>query len=340
MQTKRLAIRLTSLGDVILASSALEVIPQFSFAWDWVVSQEYAGLFEGHPRISRVISFDRSKGLKGWVQFCRRLWESQYDEVFDLHQSLRTRGMKFLFYFWSISERRPFPKWKCISKQKFKLYPYYLLKGLWPKQLRPTPWVTRFTELVGGTGAERPNLNYLKLSEPLPLELKSHPQFNRGYLCVMPSSRWAGKNWSVSNYVEVLKKLSCFVVILGSKTDQASLELVSMLKKFNILHFSGVGAWNLRQTACVLGGSLGYLGGDTGLAHLAESVGVPVKMIFGPTTPEMGFGPWRPESQVIGLSLGCRPCGKDGRNCHRIFKRHRCLNQLSSQTVLETLGVD
>jgi heptosyltransferase-2 len=73
------------------------------------------------------------------------------------------------------------------------------------------------------------------------------------------------------------------------------------------------------------------------LAHLAEALGTPAKVIFGPTTPDLGFGPWKKESQSIGYSLWCRPCGKDGRYCIQWTKRYRCLKELSPEVVFDQI---
>src|SRR5690348_12590491 len=104
MNTKQLVIRLSSLGDVILATSALEVdLP--GQVIDWVVSKEYVELIHGHPKLNQVFGFDRKSGSSGWIRLCRELWENQYQIIFDLHGSLRTRMMRFLFFYWSIRER-------------------------------------------------------------------------------------------------------------------------------------------------------------------------------------------------------------------------------------------
>ena len=115
----------------------------------------------------------------------------------------------------------------------------------------------------------------------------------------------------MGHYVRLLEKARVFPIILGSPSDAVSFELVQALSRAGVPHLSGVGKWDLAQVARVLSKSKAYLGGDTGLAHLAEAVGVPAWVIFGPTVPEMGFGPWRKESRSFGSSLGCRPCGSE-----------------------------
>ena len=103
---------------------------------------------------------------------------------------------------------------------------------------------------------------------------------------------------------------------------------------------SGVGRWSIREVAQVIAKASFYLGNDTGLAHLAEAVGTAARVIFGPTVPDMGFGPWRQESFVLQADLGCRPCGKDGRYCYRFTDRYACMKALTAEEVLVHLGPD
>jgi len=127
------------------------------------------------------------------------------------------------------------------------------------------------------------------------------------------------------------------VVVLGGAKDPGSRELVALLDKTGMSHFSGVQKWDLVEVAGVLAGADAYLGNDTGLAHLAEAVGVPVLVVFGPTAPEMGFGPWHEQSRSIGLTeLGCRPCGKDGRRCYRLTQKYLCMTGLKAEDVAES----
>ena len=343
MTIKRLILRLSSLGDIILASSALEVHlrnldSSKPSQVDWVVASEFSGLLQGHPKINQLFEFKRTMGFRAWVQFSRKIWDLQYEEVYDLHLSLRTRWMRLLFVYWGLIERKPLPKWKSISKQKTKLYLYFIFKNLWPRSLYPTPWVIRFTQCLGGTGEERPNLRHLLKANQFPEDFK-RAIHDRPYLCVMPSSRWGGKVWPVEKYVELLKKLPFLPVVLGSTHDLASQRLVELLRESGFDHFSGVGIWSLGTVACVLSQSEGYLGGDTGLAHLAESVGVSAKMIFGPTTPQMGFGPWSGSSRSSQLSLWCRPCSKDGESCYRFTQKHLCIKKLPVETALKMFDI-
>lgn len=344
---KKLYIRLSSLGDVVLAMSALSV-PQSSAdtAVDWLVAKEFSSLLEGHPQIKNVWSFDRKQGFKGWKSLARRLWEEGYVEVYDLHRTLRTRILRFLFLYWTLTEGRDSKAghsrpsvWKVISKQRVRLYGYFIFKSLWPKGLRPDSIASRSARLVGGLGKEKPSAQHLltesNSSSDFSLTQLLSQLRGKSYICVMPGSKWDGKKWPVESFAKLLSKLPEKVpVVMGTSSDPESLELVRLLTSQGIPVVSAVGKWSLKEVAQILSGAWRYLGNDTGLGHLAEAVGVPSYVIFGPTREDMGFGPWRPESLAIGKSLACRPCGKDGRYCYRLNQRFACMKSLSAEEVL------
>jgi ADP-heptose:LPS heptosyltransferase len=320
-KNKRVLIfRLSSLGDVVLASSVLNSTAFKYASVDWVVSNAFSSLLQGHPKIHRLWSFDRTQGFEGWRALCRELHEQGYDEIYDLHRTLRTRLARVFFYLWKNQAQ-----WKVVSKERFQTFGYFFFKKAWPKSLRPLPWLRRFRELLG----ERedrvgvPDLTHLLKEKNFFDEFQTHVR--EPYVCVMPSSHWAQKQWPVQNYLEFIRSQALFPVILGTLKDEASVLLVDSLKKENIPFFDGVGRWSLPEVSVVLSSAKAYFGSDTGLAHMAEALGTPAWVIFGPTAPDSGFGPWREQSQTLEQNLWCRPCGKTGRFCLRPVNRYQCL---------------
>lgn len=333
---KVLIIRLSSLGDVILASSVLG-LREPGESVDWLTSQEYASLFQKHPAIHQVLVFDRKTKLRGWIRQCRQIFNSDYDQIVDLHSSLRTRILKFLLMYWSLQEQRTVKKTKLIDlkKHKWKYFGYFVFKRFWPRGLRPLPYWTEVCRVwKSGEGLlTPPNMSHL-LSES-----RFSVSSPRPYYCVMPSARWISKEWSVQKFVEVISRLPFLPVILGTAGDRKSLELVSELKKRQMDYISCVGTLTLPDVANYLSGAKFYLGSDTGLAHLAESVGTPAYVLFGPTVPDLGYGPWHPGSMSLKSGIWCQPCGKDGRFCHRVFRRYECFEKLRSNDVEQAIVV-
>ena len=75
-----------------------------------------------------------------------------------------------------------------------------------------------------------------------------------------------------------------------------------------------------------------FVGGDTGLTHLARAMGIPTLCVFGPTQPQDGF--WR--GPHVSLGLHCQPCSRHGRvKCP--LMDHACMAELDVNTVLRSL---
>lgn len=326
-----LCFRLSSLGDVVLSTAALSVLQQRGARADWVTQPAYAGLLEGHPAIDRVWIYDRTQGLGGWIKLIYGLMVSQrYTEVWDLHGSLRTRlaGLLFLLH----PKGQPV-RWRNFSKERWRNWGFYLFKRRWPARLRPRPQTERFAQAAGGVGTEKPDLRHLLVGAP-----PTEPQG----VCVMPAAKGAGKTWSLDRWVELLKdsRITAFaegVTVLGTRNDAESLALVERLRQEapglpvrDGLSLSG----GFPALAALLKTHRRILSVDTGLAHLAEAIGVPATVLYGPTQPEQGFGPWRADSRAVMTRLWCSPCGRDGRACFRTQDRYACQRKIETADVV------
>lgn len=333
MQTnslKRLVIRLSSLGDVVLSSAVLDGRDPC----DFLVAEEFAPLLEGHPGIHRLWVFNRRSGLGAWLRLARELRSQKYDLVLDLHSTLRTWILRLSFL---ASRTGVGSSWRKFPKERLRLYGYFLFKRLWPARLRPRPVLSRHLETARiAAGSRNPDLTHL-LSSSGAMKLAFGHSIPQPYICIMPAAAWPGKRWPVNEFAKALQGNPKTLVVLGAAGDEASLELVRVLEQAGLKVFSGVGKWDLKATAQVMSGADLILSNDTGLAHLAESVGVPAHVVFGPTTPEMGFGPWKQSSHAYGSGLWCRPCSKDGSACFRIAGRYRCLSEIDASRVREAL---
>src|SRR4051794_38130186 len=123
---KVLILRLSSLGDVVLSTAALEVArlapgPEGPFV-DWVVSSQLAPLLEGHRALRRVIPFNRKGGLPAWLALCQELFVEGYSEVIDLHSSVRTALARLLFFVWGHTRGNGPESWSSLPKQRLRLY--------------------------------------------------------------------------------------------------------------------------------------------------------------------------------------------------------------------------
>lgn len=303
----------------------------------WVVSAEYADLLRGNPKIKNVIAFDRkTQGLLGWVKLNRFLASESFDEVLDLHSTLRTRLARCVFWWSCFLNGRTFPKWTRISKTRFRRIGYTLFKRLWPKVLLPKPLRDQFLEKAGETRAESEEIRVQDLrylSEPRP----SSGPIRYG---IMPGSAWPGKRWPVDSFLELIHGIKrsrpdWIPVLFGDPNEESVSALQSDLKASQVQFESKIGKKTYRDLAREMMEIDFLISNDTGLSHLAEGLRKPSVVLFGPTTPEFGFAPGLHASKSLGSKLWCRPCGKDGSLCFRLGEdRFACMKKLDPSIVL------
>ena len=124
---KLLVIRMSSLGDVILATAFLESLP-IDTKVDWLISKEFAFILKGHPRIHHLIEYDKKSGFFGWIRLISTLAHQEYDARVDLHVTLRSQIARLVFHWYDLSSEFWIP-WKKISKQRVCFYGYLFFKN-------------------------------------------------------------------------------------------------------------------------------------------------------------------------------------------------------------------
>jgi ADP-heptose:LPS heptosyltransferase len=96
---------------------------------------------------------------------------------------------------------------------------------------------------------------------------------------------------------------------------------------------------SLKELASVMEGCRLFIGNDSGISHLASSLGIPTIAIFGPTDPKV----WSPRGErvwVVQKEIPCSPCPRD-RFLHCIDLE--CLKGIEIEDVLkglERLGIE
>lgn len=106
-----------------------------------------------------------------------------------------------------------------------------------------------------------------------------------------PFATGEGKAWPASGFVAAgryLREQGLEPVVIGSAQDD-----FSAFEGFRRL----AGA-PLSEVKRLLAGAQVFVGNDSGPAHLAAALGVPVVVIFGASDPEI-WGPWRARAEVI-----------------------------------------
>jgi ADP-heptose:LPS heptosyltransferase len=140
------------------------------------------------------------------------------------------------------------------------------------------------------------------------------PPDGKPFVALAPGARWPEKRWPLECYAELARRMSrghgYGILLLGDDNDRRTAAAVADQLPDDCVNITGragvvEGAAHLKRCA-------GFVGNDSGLAHLAEAVGVPAAVLFGPTVESFGYYPSLPGSKTIERPLPCRPCSRNG----------------------------
>ncbi len=162
------------------------------------------------------------------------------------------------------------------------------------------------------------------------------------FICIHPGAGWPSKTWSLQRFAELADKLienkRVKVVICGGENDVQAAEKIAgqMLHKPII----AAGRFSLGETSAIINKCSVYVGHDSGPSYIAEALGRPLLVLFGPTNPVYS-APRTKNSVVISKKLSCSP-GVNMQNCHNRpsypCRHRRCMQEISVDNVLEAIG--
>ena len=145
-----------------------------------------------------------------------------------------------------------------------------------------------------------------------------------GYVVVHPGASVPARAWAPERHAALVDALvggGRRVVVTGSAGERALTAMVAGGRRAGVVDLGGrVG---LRGLTGVLGRAEVVVVGNTGPAHLAAAVGVPVVSLFSPVVPAGRWRPWGVPQVLLGdQAAGC--AGSRARDCP--LPGHPCLD--------------
>jgi heptosyltransferase II len=316
---RTLIIRLTALGDVLLATPLLRALKlgRPDIGVDWLVDPSLVPLLEGNPHLDEVIPF--GPGIAA------TLHARNYGVVLDLQNKLKTAVLRHRLGARRVLVLRKRSAWQAVRS----------LVG----QERPASHphaVDRYLSLAGRLDIA-PRGRELELvvtaagrNEAASLLARRHGGPVWG---LAPGSRWATKRWPLARYEALgaeAARSGAEILLLGGHAEGPTLDALThslgsaVLGDTRQLSVAGLVA---AVAACDL-----VVSNDSGPAHLAAALRRPVVVLFGPTSPTR----WAPPGErvrVVSRALDCSPCSNHGgRTCP--IGTHACMEGLEVGEVL------
>jgi len=124
---------------------------------------------------------------------------------------------------------------------------------------------------------------------------------------VNPGMALLAKRWLPERFAALADRLveawGVHILLVGGPGDQPALDAVMAASKHRAVIYQS-GPATLGQLAALYEHCCLVIGNDTGAVHLAEAVGTPVVMIFGPSDPRV-YGPYHGAGISVRQDVGC-----------------------------------
>lgn len=312
---KLLVIRFSSIGDIVLTTPVLRCIKKQLPGTElhFLTKERYRSILEANPYVDKIITLGLSKTL-----MMHQLKTEEYDAIIDLHHNLRTWEVKRAL------KGVPTYSFHKLNWQK------WLMTACKINRLPQQHIVDRYLVTTSGFGVMNdgegldyfiPEEQHVKAND-LPL---SHQM---GYVALVIGAAHATKQLPADRCIELCRRISLPVVLLGGKVDFARGEEIARHDPIKV--YNACGKFSLHESADLVRKSLLVITPDTGLMHIAAAFKKPIISIWGNTIPAFGMTPYYGRHQVpqhiSEVQLGCRPCSKIGHDaCPK--KHFNCMQQ-------------
>ena len=327
MTTKFLIIRFSSIGDIVLTSPVVRCIKeQFDGEAEihFITKKKFGYLVKNNPHLAKVIEIDEKVSEVKSV-----LTDEGYDFVVDLHNNIRSAQVKRLVNAPSLTfNKLNFQKWLKVNFKIDNLPNQHIVE----RYIEP---LAPFEIKYDGKG-----LDYF-LPNDLNFSLSNFGLNINEYVVVSLGGTYATKRYPAEHLIQLIKKLSDPVVLIGGKEDEeVAIAIVSTLANppKNL-----AGQIDVNESAYIISNAKAIVANDTGMMHIAAAFKKPMASIWGNTIPEFGMYPLYPKSATVAQKifevkgLNCRPCSKLGyASCPK--KHFRCMQEINPLEIAEFIN--
>lgn len=330
---KVLVIRFNSIGDIVLTTPVVEALHKASYEVHYLVKGVFKEILETNPYVYKIWT------IKDRVSEVTNLLKKEgFDVVVDLHNNIRSLQVKQAL------------KVRSLTLKKNRV-PYYLLTKFGVNSLfnrvKERHIVYRFLDVLGplGIAVGEPTPHYYISSDVRKSLIKL--KLPDKYIVIVTGAAWATKQIPVDKIVDTIDQLpTLHIILIGGPADMNTamgiMKSVRTKQHRQVINLTG--QLSISQSAAVIEKSTVVLSGDTGMMHIAASLGISVVGVFGSTHPILGYTPFysslyakQPISSIVqNDTLNCRPCTKQGQD--KCPKGHfKCMNDIPIDSIIQKL---
>ena len=322
------------LGDAVMSLPALRAIrrvwPNAHLAV--LVKRDLAGFFDGARWIDSVIPYIKDGGMRGLAdtaKIVRQIRRGRFDLAILFPNNFRSA-------LWSALARVP-ARAGYIRDRRGPLLTHKVFP---PREAAGTHqsryWLAMIRSTLGiEIDSERTTLEVGESDRDRMRQwLRAHrPRTEAPMIALAPGAAFGpAKEWPASRYAELIDLVvarGAECVLVGTPGERTKCEQVARGR-------SGVtvaaGETPIGDLIALLSICDGFVGNDSGCAHVAAALGIPTIAIFGSTDPSR-TAPLGPKVAVMRRAPECSPCF--ARTCR--FDHYDCLRSIHPKEVVEAL---
>ncbi|MDP8212040.1 MAG: GT4 family glycosyltransferase PelF [Candidatus Zapsychrus exili] len=329
--TNILVIKITSIGDVILATPSLKAIREnFPKAKIYcLVGGESRKILQNCPYLDGLIVYDineKDKGTLNLFKLSSKLRKYRFDKVIDFQNNRKSHLLSFL----------SFPR-ESYGYDNGK-WGFFLTNPL-KKYRNDLPAVDHQFQLLNTIDIQKNENAYVELWPSKKDERYAQELLDSEWLgsCknivginIAASKRWDSKNWPVeyiAQVCDILSNKNIRVIVTGMEKDRvASKKLLSLTKSKPAII---IGKTDIMQLAAIIKRCQVFITPDSAPMHLAAAMKVPCIALFGPTDSSRHIPPAE-KIIVLEKMLKCSPCYSP--SCE--ISTHDCMKEILPEEVV------
>ena len=282
-----LVIRFRQMGDAILATPLLSTLHRSFPDADihFVLNERIAPLFEGHPAISRIITFNDAE-RHAPLTYLRKVWQTvhqtHYDAIIDMRSTLNTM---------------PFALFSLSSKMRIGIRKPYTL-GIYNRRIEgcedDESMVTHNLKLAEPLKPAITDRNLsLSITEKEKTDFRTYMQhegidFSRPVMLVGVTAKLENKTWAEDRMTETLRRLLdtfphlqlIFNYAPGREAENAHRIYEHLGANPHI--FLQIQAKSPRELAAMAANCTAYFGNEGGGRHIVHAMGKPSLVVCSP----------------------------------------------------------
>jgi predicted lipopolysaccharide heptosyltransferase III len=338
-----LFIRLRNLGEAVLDTASLRALKKWrpDLHITTLVEEIYTDLYAADPDIEAMAlprkSSDKRSSLLARINVIRELRRRKFSAAINLHGGPTSAQLTFL----SGAKH-------CVGAAHFRQQYAYNLRVPPAEQILQRDRETLHTvesqfAWFQWLGLPDDKLKTTRLFVASPSQATAAKklsaagiELNLPYAVLAPTNEFDTKRWMPERYAEIARhliELGVQIVMTGAPTNEqrAQLEAVQQASRNRLVSLSDL---TIGELMSVIAGGRVFVGNDSGPAHMAAALQIPLVVLFGPAS-SVRWRPWHSApAEVVQNHFTCNPCSMY--TCHA-FAEPECIRSITTEQVIRAV---